>query len=227
MFNVKSSISAENLNRVSDMFRIIWCMYIPDAEQTNEINIAEDASKVFVVTNDKQADIYHLDLIRQNYDTSQPLKSDDIEKGHLCINEHNATILTAAFSPDGSAIATACHNGDVNFFKISFADAQSTPTCLQQWQPHGSKPVTSLYFLDDHKNPSPNAQFWSYILTGCDYNREIKLWCCIKWQCLQTIRFTSENEETLPLLKTAIDLSSTYLLMSDITRKVSYCLPFF
>jgi enhancer of mRNA-decapping protein 4 len=208
----------DNVVKTAEMHRIIWCMYIPDTEEVVK-NIADDASKVFVVTTDKQVDIYHLDIVQQNIETvEKALNSDDIEKGHLRINEHHSTILTASFSPDGSAIATACMNGEVNFYKLSFDDTDQ-PICLQKWKPHDSKAVTSLYFLDDHKNPSPNAQFWSYILTGCDYNREIKLWCCIKWQCLQTIRFTSDDE-IVPCLKTAIDLSSNYFVMSDINRKV-------
>ena len=114
------------------------------------------------------------------------------------------------------------------------------PKCLQQWRPHDNKPVTSIYFLDDHKNPSADAQFWSFILTGADYNREIKIWCCIKWECLQTIRFmpaplkppsdidsadslssssmppglkvNGNTNMMLPMFKTAIDITSTYLV---------------
>ncbi len=75
-------------------------------------------------------------------------------------------------------------------------------------------------------------------MTGADYNREIKLWCCIKWECLQTINFlTQVNDESslsstqpnlpAPLFKTAIDLTSTYLVMSDITRKCFFVLHLF
>lgn len=95
--------------------------------------------------------------------------------------------------------------------------------------------MTSLYFLDDVKNPSSDAQLWSFILTGADYNREIKLWCCIKWECLQTIQFLTQSSDDssvqqhnpAPLFKTAIDLTSTYLVMSDITRKYFFILHLF
>jgi len=95
--------------------------------------------------------------------------------------------------------------------------------------------VTSLYFLDDVKNPTADAQLWSFILTGADYNREIKLWCCVKWECLQTISFLTHasppgmeaHQQALPLFKTSIDLTSTYLVMSDITRKCFYVLHLF
>lgn len=114
----------------------------------------------------------------------------------------------------------------------------SVPKCLQRWKPHNDKPVTSIYFLDDHKNPSVDAQFWSFIVTGADYNREIKIWCCVKWECLQVIRFMPsatpappgidadnlKNNLIMPLFKTSIDASSTHLVMSDVTRKCFYVL---
>jgi enhancer of mRNA-decapping protein 4 len=201
------------------MQRFIWCMYISDPDETIK-NIEEDASKVFVITSNRQVDIYHLDLIEQDHHIKdQPVHSDSLSRGHLRIEESESSILTAAFSPDGLAISIACSNGEVKFFKISFSD-NSKPTCVQIWKPHDSKAVTSLFFLDDHKNPSPNAQVWRYILTGCDYNSEIKLWCCEDWKCLQTIRFISDDDDVTPCLKATIDLSSKFLVMSDINRKV-------
>lgn len=98
------------------------------------------------------------------------------------------------------------------------------PTRLHNWHPHGDKPVTSIYFPDDHKNSAPDSQFWSYVITGADYNREIKIWCCVKWECLQTIRFLPTSSAVdadtmkaggvmLPKFKTGIDLTSTYLVI--------------
>lgn len=117
------------------------------------------------------------------------------------------------------------------------------PKCINRWRPHGDKPVTSIYFLDDHKNPSLDASFWTYVVTGADFNREIKIWCCTDWQCLQTIRFTghsasqapppgmaeldSNKSAAMPMFKTSLDASSTYLVMSDITRKCFYVLHLF
>jgi hypothetical protein len=282
-----------------DTFRFMWCMYIPEPngestlEQT-EATQTDDASKVFVLTRKNRADIFNIELIENNYDCSCPLDADELMIGHLLIDEHKSNILTASFSPDGSAIATASADGEVNFFNITFARISETesgsnpefngeenyeanthlaseqeqsldgsenqlknklalskrernkinirPKCLQKWRPHDNKPVNSLYFLDDHMNPSPEAQFWSFILTGADFNREIKLWCCLKWECLQTIRFVlsplsgdeksfsssglsqQQHHGLLPYFKTGIDLSSHYLVMSDITSKCFYIL---
>lgn len=63
-------------------------------------------------------------------------------------------IFDASFSPDGTALATAALDGEVKFFQVSLND-KSEPKCLYQWKPHGGKPITSLFFLDDHKTPSP------------------------------------------------------------------------
>jgi enhancer of mRNA-decapping protein 4 len=204
----------------SETHRLIWCMFLPDNEQDiDESNMGDDSSKVFVVTHHTRADVYHLDLIRSNYGEIN-LESDQIIKGHMCFDKHDGTILTASFSPDGTAVATAGADGNVNFYKISFANGDSESTvALSKWIPHDSRAVTSLYFMDDHRNPLPDAQFWNFIITGSDFNREIKIWCCLKWQCLQTIRFTCDDD-IAPCLKTSIDLSSNYLLLSDISKKV-------
>lgn len=29
---------------------------------------------------------------------------------------------------------------------------ESSPRCLHKWQPHGGKPLSCLFFLDNHKN---------------------------------------------------------------------------
>lgn len=227
-------------------------MYVPEPgdEQSME---TESAAKLFAYCRKGRVDIFNLDLLLQHYDCSKPLETNELIHGHLVIDLNmSGTVLTACFSPDGTALATASSNGDVNFYKFSNPIRPEekneengcenkfpiTLTCLKVWRPHDGKPITSLYFLDDHKNSSADVEFWSFILTGADYNREIKLWSCFNWTCLQTINFfpsplddalTSPNPNkstitTLPCIKTAIDLTSKYLVMSDITRKCFYVL---
>ena len=29
---------------------------------------------------------------------------------------------------------------------------------------------------------------WRFLITGAEFNREIKVWCTVTWSCLQTIR---------------------------------------
>ena len=252
--------STDKRNTLDTTSRIIWCMYIPDSSENTQVPNYTDASKVFVLTRRNRADIFNLSLIEKEHDCSRELTSDEITTGHLIIDEHKSTILSVSLSPDGTAVATSCLDGEVSFFKISFdpislangntqestnsllndqSDYATQPKCLKKWYPHDKKSVTSLYFLEDHNISSSNAQLWNLILTGADYNREIKLWCCLKWECMQTIRFSNQspfvddalrsaNQQPqmfpLPQIKTSIDLSSKYLVLSDLTRKCFYVL---
>ncbi len=65
-------------------------------------------------------------------------------------------------------------------------------------------------------------QFWKFAMTGADNNKEIKIWSCESWTCLQTLRFLSPpNLQVEPCIKAAMDLSANYLVLSDINRKVN------
>lgn len=62
-------------------------------------------------------------------------------------------------------------------------------------------------------------------MTGCDNNSELKVWSCELWTCLQTIMFApTPSTGKLPVLKAGLDLSGSYLLLSDIYNKVLYIL---
>lgn len=76
-----------------------------------------------------------------------------------------------------------------------------------------------------------SIQFWKWAVTGARDNSEIKLWACESWTCLQTINF-EPSPSTMPpslsatgpprtILKAALDLSSQYLVLSDIYNRVS------
>ena len=104
--------------------------------------------------------------------------------------------------------------------------------CLHQWQPHEGKPLSSLFFLDDHKHPNPDIQFWKFAITGADYNRELKIWSCETWNCLQIVSFTApmdvpSNFQVHPCMKVVLDLSANYLVMSDTKRVVLYVLQMY
>ncbi|CAG5958441.1 unnamed protein product [Menidia menidia] len=66
--------------------------------------------------------------------------------------------------------------------------------------------------------------FWRFLITGADQNQELKMWCTVTWNCLQTIRFSPDpfNSSTLPSLKASLDLSAEYLILTDVQRKVLY-----
>lgn len=75
------------------------------------------------------------------------------------IDQHSGMIVEAALSPDGTALATASADGQVKFFQVylhsNSHNSQSQPRCLHQWRPHDGRPISCLFFLDDHKNYLP------------------------------------------------------------------------
>ncbi|ESO82694.1 hypothetical protein LOTGIDRAFT_108799, partial [Lottia gigantea] len=129
--------------------RIIWCPYIPDdTDDTISENI--DSSKVLVLTHSERAEIWNIDMIIREHG-SGPIDPRNIDLGMISIDSHDQPIIDAAFSPDGSALATASLNGEVKFFQVYLYEGTS-PRCLHQWKPHDGKPLSCLHFLDDHKN---------------------------------------------------------------------------
>jgi enhancer of mRNA-decapping protein 4 len=73
----------------------------------------------------------------------------------LEIYQHSGNIVEATFSPDGTALATASSDGEVKFFQVYLHGSscgQQPPKCLHQWRPHDGRPISSLFFLDDHKH---------------------------------------------------------------------------
>ncbi len=90
------------------------------------------------------------------------------------------------------------------------------------------------------------TQLWRYAISGCDQNRELKVWSCTNWSCLQIIRYFSNiyslsffniyfffvsfqyssldsafhPPSQLPILQASIDLTSRFLVLSDINGNV-------
>ena len=81
-----------------------------------------------------------------------------------------------------------------------------------------------------------SVQFWKFAITGADNNREIKIWACETWVCLQTIRFMPNVQQSPsfadarlppPVIKARLDLSANYLVLTDINRKALYVLQLY
>ncbi|CAH0772489.1 unnamed protein product [Bemisia tabaci] len=204
--------------------RVIWCPFIPDDDTKSPGEIIEDVSTLLVLTRGTKAELWNVGMV-QNAHGVGPVKPSTVTEGYLEINEHSACIVDAAFSPDGTAIATAALDGEIKFFQVYMANS-TKPRCLHQWVPHDKKPLSSLFFLDNHKSYNPEIQFWKFVITGAENNSELKVWSCETWTCLQTINFVSSTNSKLQL-KASVDLAANYLVLSDIQLKVLYVFEIF
>ena len=106
---------------------------------------------------------------------------------------------------------------------------EGPPRCLKSWTPHQGAALSSLLWLDDHISSSPDTRFWKFVITGCNYNSELKVWCSTSWTCLQTIKFqrpdTDQDHTNLPLrLKAVLDPTAKFLILSDIDARLLYIL---
>jgi len=71
------------------------------------------------------------------------------------------------------------------------------------------------------------CRVWRYLVTLADDGCELKLWDCTSWSCLQTItlapcRSVPVHCQVLPCIKAQLDPTASYLVLSDIRRKVCF-----
>ncbi|RMX51313.1 hypothetical protein pdam_00004685 [Pocillopora damicornis] len=101
---------------------------------------------------------------------------------------------------------------------------------MHEFQPHDGRPLSCMIFTDNQTSQDKELPMWRFLITGADYNREIKVWCTVTWTCLQTIRFSSPDipgsSSIRSYLKVGMDLSASYLVISDVLKKVIYVLMF-
>ncbi|KZC10882.1 PREDICTED: enhancer of mRNA-decapping protein 4 [Dufourea novaeangliae] len=206
--------------------RVIWCPYIPEDVSSD----GDEVSKLLVLIRGSKAELWSVNTVTSRFRSIEATDPAAKENGGMFeIDEHSGTIIEATFSPDGTALATASSDGEVKFFQVHLHDNshgnQVRPRCLHHWRPHGGRPISCLFFLDDHKTYHPDVQFWRFAVTGCDNNTELKVWSCELWTCLQTITFApTPSTGKLPVLKAALDPSAGYLLLSDLFNRVLYIL---
>ena len=203
-----------------ELHRLVWCPFLPEPVIEREEEQDKSAARLLVLTHGSKAEIWSLDLVVEKHGTG-PLAPVDVEHGLLKIQDVGGDIMDAAFSPDGAALATASGDGKVKFFQV-YLHEEGPPRCLHQWSPHGGKPLSCIFFLDDHTDHQPDVQFWKYAVTGCSLNTELKVWSCESWTCLQTISFNREGEEIGARLKADLDPRARYLVLADIDK----CLVF-
>ncbi|CAF4188117.1 unnamed protein product, partial [Rotaria sp. Silwood2] len=160
-----------------------WCYFIPDSNDSED----NDAYTMLSVTHGSNVEVLNVDIASQSCISENMLSLNQIENGRLTYADNNGNVTCVCFSPDGTALGTGTDKGEIKFFSINF-DQPQTCRCLHLWIPHEGRPISSLFFLDDHKNLTQDTQLWRYAISGCDQNRELKVWSCTNWSCLQIIR---------------------------------------
>ncbi|KAG7201645.1 hypothetical protein KM043_004376 [Ampulex compressa] len=224
LYSLVLQVNAEDVSPTSH--RLIWCPYIPE----DDLADGDDVSKLLILTRGSKAELWSVAKVASRFRSVEATDPAMKKSGAMIeIDQHSGTIVEATFSPDGTALATASLDGEVKFFQVLLHDhshgTQTQPRCLHQWRPHAGRPISCLFFLDDHKTYQPDVQFWRFAVTGCDNNSELKVWSCELWTCLQTIKFApTPSTGKHPVLKAGLDLSAGYLLLSDIYNKVLYIL---
>ncbi|KAG7275300.1 hypothetical protein CRUP_018274 [Coryphaenoides rupestris] len=199
--------------------RLIWCPYILEDNEENQ----EDTNQTLALLHEDRAEVWDLDVLRAN-NVSWPVLDSELKDGLIVVKGHTQRVSEGALSPDGTVLATASHDGYVKFWQIYIEGGQNQPRCLHEWLPHAGRPLSCLLFCDNHKKQDPDVPFWRFLITGADQNQELKMWCTVSWTCLQTIRFSPDpfNSTVMPSLKASLDLSASFLILTDVQRKVLY-----
>ncbi|XP_018654453.1 hypothetical protein Smp_130750 [Schistosoma mansoni] len=150
------------------------------------------------------------------------------------LSDHSDAITALSLSRDATCLGSASLDGKVCIYSLvsrMTGDMKYKLRPIHVFSPHGGLPLYALIFLDNvlHNDESIT---WSYLLTGAESNRELRLWSCSDWSCLQVIQFCSVIPST-DLLKSlnislskssiilAVDRSASFLVATDVTRRVS------
>jgi len=223
---VKSSLILQ-VNRTNEeekretSHRIIWApsLLVP----------IDDHEPMVALSYGSKAEVFNIIKLLQNQD-SVVLDRSDIKEGIITVsNGHKSDITSLALSPDTKVLATCSNDGTVKFWSLNFDEPLSEPICLHEWEPHNKEPVTSLFFCDNLLMGDDDAPFWRYLITGTANNSVLKIWCAVKWQCVQTITFQPyEDDKTgmvsQPCMKAMIDISAKFFVLTDVYRQVLYIL---
>ncbi|XP_035905258.1 enhancer of mRNA-decapping protein 4 homolog isoform X3 [Anopheles stephensi] len=200
--------------------RITWCPYLSDGTDYSD----DFAKELLVWTRGSTFQCYSISALTKSYIDTTDLKASDIEEGGFKANDGDATITGSVFSDDGTTLALSSSDGLIRFYQVYQHANDRSPRRLHLWKPHDGKPITSFFFLDNYTETVNNKTIWKHAITCAENNAEIKVWCCESWECLQTVRLTSPVADASLHFKAEIDISSTYLVLTERTTRQIYVL---
>uniref|UniRef100_A0A182MCF8 Uncharacterized protein n=1 Tax=Anopheles culicifacies TaxID=139723 RepID=A0A182MCF8_9DIPT len=198
--------------------RITWCPYMSDGADYSD----DFAKELLVWTRGSTFQCYSISALAKSYIDTADLKASDIEEVGFKANDGDATITGSVFSDDGTTLALSSSDGLIRFYQVYQHANDRSPRRLHMWKPHGGKPITSFFFLDNYTETVNNKTIWKHAITCAENNSEIKVWCCESWECLQTVRLTSPVADAVLHFKAEIDISSTYLVLTERSTRQIY-----
>ncbi|KAK9872249.1 hypothetical protein WA026_017050 [Henosepilachna vigintioctopunctata] len=182
----------EALKNNASNYRMVWCPYLPSAD--DDPDTGDETAKMFVFLNGSKAEVWDVCSIISKCEAG-PVEPDENHEGYVEI-DHAMPLVDVSFSSDGTAIATACIDGNVKFYQVYMVDNEKQKK-LHEWIPHEGKPLSCLIFIDNILEYSSDSRFWKFAITGASHNSELKF---------------------------CIDHSGQYAVMSDINNKILYVL---
>ena len=177
----------------SPWHRLVWS---PKIGRTDESDT--DVEGLYLAsTMEDFVEVWKLSNILQT-DRERKFRSGALEEGalgndYVKFPAHEEAVTDVSLAPDGNVMCTSSADGRVKFWDtsklVNEEEGLFEPQTLHAWYPHDQKPVSSIKFLDNHNDSSSEIPFWRFLLTGAEMNTELKIWCTVKWVCLQTISF--------------------------------------
>ncbi|KFB36315.1 hypothetical protein ZHAS_00003438 [Anopheles sinensis] len=205
---------------VPECDRINWCPYLRE----NDYEIDDFSSQLLVWSRGSTFQCYSISTLTKTYGQSIELTADKIKEGGFKSSNGEKTITGSVYSGDGTTLALSSKDGMIRFYQVYQHANNCEPRRLHQWQPHEGRPVSSFFFLDNYTETVDNDKaLWKNVITCAEDNTEIRVWCCESWACLQSIRLESPMEQPLNF-KAEIDLSSSFLVLSDMNTRQIYVL---
>uniref|UniRef100_A0A182NTU0 Uncharacterized protein n=1 Tax=Anopheles dirus TaxID=7168 RepID=A0A182NTU0_9DIPT len=201
--------------------RITWCPYLGDGGGDE---MDDFAKQLLVWTRGSTFQCYSISALSKLYLNMTDLKASDIDGGGFKASDGDAIITGSVFSDDGTTLALSSNDGLIRFYQVYQHANDRSPRRLHLWKPHAGKPITSFFFLDNYTETVNNKTIWKHAITCAENNSEIKVWCCESWACLQTIRLVSPVPDATLNFKAEIDISSTYLVLTERSTRQIYVL---
>jgi hypothetical protein len=170
---------------------------------TSLLSEEEDSTNIKINTSDPNPEnpIDPWLAVTPNLSASTGLVAQLISPSKISLNTNemdgHPLVSDLCFSIAGNAVATATLDGYCHFYEINLNTEienddvdklKLTVKHVHSWRPHDGDSVYSINFLDNQLDESAGPQ-WQSALTGSNYNRQLKLWRCDRWECMYQIEF--------------------------------------